>query len=64
MESLSSSMHTKCKSKIFMESDRQAKKLISYSRNFVLFFLRENQRGDESVKVKGSLFGCTKVHKC
>jgi hypothetical protein len=50
----------KGKSMISLVSDNQAKKWMSSSRKFVLLFLRENQLGDELVKVKASLEGCTK----
>jgi hypothetical protein len=53
----------KGKSNISLVSANQAKKLISSSRKFVLLFLRENQLGDELVKVKASLEGCTKEKK-
>jgi hypothetical protein len=36
----------------------------SSSRKVVLLFLRENQLGHESVRVKASLEGCTKEQKC
>jgi hypothetical protein len=49
----------KGKSKVYLVSANQAKKLIISSRKFVLLFLRENQPSDESVKVKESLDGCT-----
>nr|QHR91259.1 hypothetical protein Q903MT_gene5291 [Picea sitchensis] len=50
----------KGKSKISLVSANQAKKLISSSKKYVLLFLRENQSGDESVRVKASLEGCTR----
>jgi hypothetical protein len=53
----------KGKSKISLVSANQAKKLIGFSSKFVLLLLRENQPGDESVKVKASLEGCTKKKK-
>jgi hypothetical protein len=37
--------------------------LISSSKKYVLLFLRENQSGEESLKVKTSLEGCTKEKK-
>jgi len=42
----------KFKSNISLVIANEAKKLISSSRKFVLLFLRENQLGDESRKVK------------
>jgi hypothetical protein len=44
-------------------SANQAKKLTSSSRKFVLIFLKDNEQGDELVKVKPSLEGCTKEWK-
>jgi hypothetical protein len=37
--------------------------LISYSKKYVLLFLRENQSSEESLKVKISSEGCTKENK-
>jgi hypothetical protein len=53
----------KTKSKISLVNVKQDKKLIISNKKFVLLFLRENQPGDESVKVKYSLDGCAKEHK-
>jgi hypothetical protein len=53
----------KSKYKISLVSANQDKKLINSSKKFVLLFLRENQVGDESVKVNASLEGCTKEKK-
>jgi len=50
----------KGKSNITSVSAIQAKKFISSSGKFVLLFLREKNIGDESVKVKEYLEGCTK----
>jgi hypothetical protein len=53
----------KGKSKVSLVSANQAKKLISSSKKYVLFFLRENQTEYESIRVKESLEGCTKEKK-
>jgi hypothetical protein len=50
----------KGKSNISLVSANQDKKLISSRKMYVLFFLRANRLGDESVRVKASLEGCTK----
>jgi hypothetical protein len=50
----------KGKSKISLVSPNQAKKLISSSKKYVLFFLRENRSDDESMRVTASVEGCTK----
>jgi hypothetical protein len=44
-------------------SSNQDKKLIISSKKFVLLFLIENYLGDQSVKVKAYLEGCTKEYK-
>jgi hypothetical protein len=46
-----------------MVSANQAKKLISYSKKYDLYFLRENQSSEESLKVKKSQEVCTKEKK-
>jgi hypothetical protein len=56
----SSSTCAQRKIKNSLVSANQAKKLISSSKKYVLLFLRENQSGEESLKVKTSLEGCTK----
>jgi hypothetical protein len=53
----------KGKSNISLVSVDQDKKMISLSKKYVFIFLRENQLDDESVRVKESLKGCTKIHK-
>jgi hypothetical protein len=53
----------KVKSKISLVSVNQAKKLIGSIKKYVLLFLRENQSGEELLKVKTSLEGCTKDKK-
>jgi hypothetical protein len=53
----------KYKSNISLLSTNQNKNLISYSKKYVLIFLRENRPGDESVRVKESLEGCAKEKK-
>jgi hypothetical protein len=50
-------------SNISQVSANQTKKLISSSKKYGLLFLRENQFGEESLKVKISLEGCTKEKK-
>ena len=40
-----------------------AEKLISASEKYVFLFLRENQAGDELVRVNSSYEGCTKENK-
>jgi hypothetical protein len=50
----------KGKSNISLVSDNHPKKLISYSKKFVLLLLRENKLGDESINVQASMEGCTK----
>jgi len=50
----------KGKSKITLVSANQAKELLNSSRRFVLLFSRVNRLGDELVKVKESLEGCTR----
>jgi hypothetical protein len=51
------------KSKLSLVSSNQDKELISSSKKHVLLFLRENQSGEESLKVNTSLEGCNKEHK-
>jgi hypothetical protein len=53
----------KVKSNISLVSANQVKKLINSSRKFVSLFLRENPLGDESIKVKAYMEGCTKEKK-
>jgi hypothetical protein len=53
----------KGKSNISLVSANQSKKLISSSKKYVLFFLREIHTEDESIRVKESLDGCTKEYK-
>jgi hypothetical protein len=50
----------KGKSNISLVIANQTKKLISSSKKYVLFFLKENQSDDGSMRVKASLRGCTK----
>jgi len=52
-------MH-KGKLKISLVNVNQAKKLISYSKKYVLLSLRENQFVEESIRGKASLERCTK----
>jgi hypothetical protein len=53
----------KGKSNILLVSANQAKKLISSSKKYIFFFLRENYSDDESMRVKAYLEGCTKEQK-
>jgi hypothetical protein len=53
----------KGKSKISLVTANQAIKLIGYSTQFVLLLLRENQLGDELVKVNSSMEGCNNEKK-
>jgi hypothetical protein len=50
----------KGKSNISLVSASQDKKLISSSKKYVLFLLRENRSREESVRLKESLEGCAK----
>jgi hypothetical protein len=55
----------KGKSNISLVSTNQAKKMISTSKKNVFLFLRENQRGDESVSVSNiSGPGCKSIQVC
>jgi hypothetical protein len=58
-----SSTHIKTTQRSHLVSATQAKKLVSSSKKYFLIFLRENQSGEESLKVKTSLEGCTKEQK-
>jgi len=53
----------KCKSKISLVCSNEAKKIIKFSKKHVSLFFRENQLGDELVRVKKSLEGCNKYKK-
>jgi hypothetical protein len=53
----------KFKSNISLLSANEAKKIISSSRKSVLIFLKVNQLGKESSRVKESLERCTKEKK-
>jgi hypothetical protein len=53
----------KGKSKISLISANQDKNVYSSSKKYVLLFLRENQLGDELVRVETSLVECTKEKK-
>lgn len=51
------------KSKIFLVSANQAKKLINFTKKYVLLFLRENQFVEDSVRENPHLDECNKKHK-
>jgi hypothetical protein len=50
-------------SNISLVNVNQAKILISSSKKYVLLFPRETQSGEDSLKVKTSMKGCTKEWK-
>jgi hypothetical protein len=52
----------KGKSNISLVSVNQAQNINS-SKNYEFIFIREKHLGDESIRVKESLEGCTKEHK-
>jgi hypothetical protein len=56
-------MHAKENKKNSLVSANQADKFINSRKKYVVLFLRENRSGEESLKVKISLEGCTKENK-